>query len=104
MAKQDFAFQHLNAEGIATTSSSFLSQRGPLYIDGSVLHSDREGVGSVAFAAMQLRRAHVGAPWAAFVGVAPAYLAPTAVAAERLALTLATVHLAADQQAQACTD
>ena len=52
---------------------------------------------SAAFAAVQLRGSEVGRPWIGLAGAVPAYLLPSAAAAERLALAVATLVVAKGQ-------
>ena len=66
---------------------------GPVFTDGSALNSGQEGYGSAAFAAVQLRGQHVGAPWVALTGVVPAHAEPTAAAAERYGLAIAALYV-----------
>ena len=59
---------------------------------------------SAAFAVLQLRGYYVCAPWVAYTGVAPSYLAPTTAALERVALASATVHRQHGQAGHFVTD
>ena len=71
----------------------FAPEHGPVYTDGAALLTSHDGLSTGTFAAVQLRGDCVGCGWVGLTGQVPAYLSPTAAAAERLALATATLFV-----------